>query len=140
MQNWLEAIALIWLTRIICLIVLAMGFGIQDPAWAAPTRARYLPDHGAPILSGNINGEGWFKALPESRIAFCHEASAAFRGSPSQSYTISWNVQSLTAAGLCDRIDQYYAQEETLETRISAAAAIAPLLYADIPLETSNYE
>jgi hypothetical protein len=138
---------LIWLARIICSIVLALGFtglgftgvALPESLEAAP-RARYLPDRGAPILSGNITGEAWLNARSESRIAFCHEASAAFRGSPSQSYTISWNVQSLTAAGLCDRIDQYYAQEENLDTRISAAAAIAPLLYADIPLTTSNYE
>jgi hypothetical protein len=136
---------MVWIARILCLILLAIVFVGQpflgfDAIAVAATRARYLPEHGAPILDGNINGEAWLSAMPESRIAFCHEANAAFRGSPSQSYIISWNVQSLTPAGLCDRIDQYYAQEETLDTRISAAAAIAPLLYADIPIEVSNYE
>lgn len=105
------------------------------PTTPVHARNRYVPDHGAPILSGNITGESWLAAAPESRLAFCHEASAAFRGSAAQSYTISWNVQSLTPAGLCDRLNQYYAQAENLDTRISAAAAIAPLLYADTPLK-----
>ncbi|MDX1976185.1 MAG: hypothetical protein SFT94_00790 [Pseudanabaenaceae cyanobacterium bins.68] len=115
-----------------CLLALWLCTLLPNPALA---RSRYVPDHGAPILDGNITGEAWLAAAAESRLAFCYEASAAFRGSAAQSYTISWNVQSLTAAGLCDRIAQYYAQEENLDTRVSAAAAIAPLLYADTPLK-----
>lgn len=107
-----------------------------DLAMAATQRRTIQPENGAAILSGNIDGTIWNIAAIESKIAFCNEAFVAFRSSPSQSYIISSNVQSLTPAGLCDRIDQYFSIEENLETRLGSAAGIAPLLFADTPLGT----
>jgi len=102
----------------------------------AATRRGVLPQNGAPTLTGIIKGEAWLSAIPDSKIAYCKEAYSAFRASPSQSYIISSNVQSLTAIGLCDRIDQYFSIEENLDSRLATAAAIAPLLFADTPLGT----
>jgi hypothetical protein len=124
--------------RLLIILVVTIALLISviflDPAIAA--RKPFVPDHGEPILSGIIKGEAWLAASAESKNAFCNEAFAAFRGSPSQSYIISSNVQSLTPAGLCDRMDQYFSIEENLDVRIGAAAAIAPLLFADTPLGT----
>jgi hypothetical protein len=123
------------------LIVILITFSLTDsfhPALAATSRRNVLPKNGAPTLSGNIKGEEWLSALADSKIAYCNGAYSAFRASPSQSYIISSNVQSLTASGLCDRIDQYFSLEENLDSRLSTAAAIAPLLFADTPLGT-NY-
>jgi hypothetical protein len=107
-----------------------------DIVTAATSRRIFQPQNGAPILSGSITGEDWLRAIPDSKIAFCNEAYSAFRASPSQSYIISSNVQSLTPSGLCDRIDQYFSIEENLDSRLGTAAAIAPLLFADTPIGT----
>ena len=88
-------------------------------------------------LSGVMTGENWLKALPTIKLAYCEKAFSAFRASPSQSYIISSNVQSLTPSGLCDRMDQYYSLDENLDSRLGTAAAIAPLLFADTPIGTS---
>jgi hypothetical protein len=95
-----------------------------------------LSDSQSASLSGNSLGYTWLETSPANKLAYCDRAFAAFRGSPAQSYIISSNVQSLTPAGLCDRIDQFFSLEENLETRIAEAAAIAPLLFADTPLGT----
>ncbi len=87
-------------------------------------------------LGGNDRGDRWAAADVDAKLTFCQRAFAAFRGSPSQSYIISHGVQSLSPAGLCDRIDQFYSLEENRDTRLSEAAAIAPLLFADTPLGT----
>ncbi len=126
-------------TLISCLIMFLVVAFLMIPSTetATATQRRIVqPQNGAPILSGLINGEQWLKTIPDSRIAYCNEAFVAFRASPSQSYIISSNVQSLTAAGLCDRIDQYFSIEENLESRLATAAAIAPLLFADTPIGT----
>jgi hypothetical protein len=87
-------------------------------------------------LNGNMRGQNWLEAPVEAKLAYCNAAFAAFRGSPSQSYIISANVQSLSPKGLCDRIDRYFSIDENIDTRLSSAAAIAPLLFADTPLGT----
>jgi hypothetical protein len=107
----------------------------QDQAIAA-NRRPVIPANGQPILSGNIHGTEWFKASSESKQAYCEEAFAIFRGSASQSYIISHNIQSLSPQGLCDRIDQYYSFEEYVDDRLGSAAAIAPVLFADTPVGT----
>jgi hypothetical protein len=94
-----------------------------------------VPAAGAPVLNGNLTGPAWQAAAPASRLAYCTEAFAAFRGSPAQSYIISYDVQSLDAQGLCDRIDQFYSLEENQDQRLNTAAALAPLLFADTPKE-----
>ncbi|MEE3716215.1 hypothetical protein V2H45_05590 [Tumidithrix elongata RA019] len=119
-----------------CLILLIfLSFIGTDSAFATPRRP-IQPEHGAKLLSGTIRGDAWLEAAPESKLAYCQEAFIAFRGSPSQSYIISHNVQSLTPEGLCDRIDQYFSLEDNLDTRLGSAAAIAPILFADTPLGT----
>jgi len=125
--------------QLICLclsISIASCLFCTDLAIASTSARAVQPQNGATTLNGNIQGSAWNEAAIESKIAFCNAAFAAFRGSPSQSYIISSNVQSLTPSGLCDRIDQYFSIEENLDTRISSAAAIAPLLFADTPLGT----
>jgi hypothetical protein len=120
-----------------CLVAILLTFslvGVNDAT--AATRRAVQPQNGAPMLAGTIKGEAWLSAIPDSKIAYCNEAYSAFRASPSQSYIISSNVQSLTATGLCDRIDQYFSIEENLDSRLATAAAIAPLLFADTPLGT----
>ncbi len=88
------------------------------------------------VLNGNMRGQEWLETIADTKLAYCNAAFAAFRGSPSQSYIISANVQSLTPKGLCDRIDQYFSIDDNLETRLNSAAAIAPILFADTPLGT----
>jgi hypothetical protein len=87
-------------------------------------------------LNGITSGYVWLEAPPAEKLDYCNRAFAAFRSSPAQSYVISSNVQSLSPAGLCDRIEQFFSLEDNLETRLGEAAAIAPLLYADTPLGT----
>jgi hypothetical protein len=101
--------------------------------------ATVIPENGAQVLNGNMHGQEWVEAVFDAKIAYCNAAFAAFRGSPSQSYIVSSNVQSLTPKGLCDRIDQYFSIDDNLETRLNSAAAIAPILFADTPLGT-KYE
>ncbi len=108
--------------------------GLAPGAIAAPYRP-IAPADGTEILKGNQRGDVWVKASAAAQFAYCQDAFAAFRASPAQSYIISHNVQSLTSAGLCERINQFYAVEDNRETRIGAAAAIAPLLFADTPLD-----
>jgi hypothetical protein len=118
-------------------LTLSLCFGFMgDREVLATPRRPVLPRNGAQLLSGTIRGEAWLEAAPESKIAYCNEAFIAFRGSPSQSYTISHNIQSLTPEGLCDRIDQYFSLEDNLDTRLGSAAAIAPILFADTPIGT----
>jgi hypothetical protein len=83
-----------------------------------------------------MHGSDWIAASNDSKQAYCQEAFAAFRGSAAQSYIISHNIQSMSAVGLCDRMDQYYSLEEYIDERLGSAAAIAPILFADTPLGT----
>lgn len=89
----------------------------------------------APTLSGKLTGPEWLQADPEAKQAFCRRAFQTFRASPSQSYIISSNVQSLTPEGLCRRLDQFYQYPVNDEIPINQAANIAPLLFSDLPLE-----
>ncbi|ELS33843.1 MULTISPECIES: hypothetical protein [Pseudanabaena] len=109
---------------------------LTAPEAIAAERRPVIPANGQPILSGNMHGSDWRSAAKESKQAYCQEAFAAFRGSAAQSYIISHNIQSLSPAGLCDRIDQYYSLEEYLDDRLGSAAAIAPILFADTPIGT----
>ncbi len=121
-----------------CLTALMLLCGTMVPvfpALAKPTYHPVIPANGAPQLGGNLTGYDWQKSSPESRIAYCESALAAFRGSAAQSYIISHNVQSLSPSGLCRRMDQFYSLEENLETLLGQAAALAPLLFADIDLD-----
>ncbi len=88
-----------------------------------------------PTLSGKLTGPEWLQADPEAKQAFCRKAFQTFRASPSQSYIISSNVQSLTPEGLCQRLDQFYQYAINDEIPINQAANIAPLLFSDLPLE-----
>jgi len=90
-----------------------------------------------PVLpSAQITGWEWQNLSPELQQSYCVQAFAAFRGSPAQSYIISHGVQSLTPAGLCDRLGQFYSIEDNRDTPLATAAALAPLLFADTPLGT----
>jgi hypothetical protein len=131
MQQFLKTFFALVLT-----IGLVTGFLSTDLAVAATSSRLVLPKNGAQVLNGNMHGEEWLEAVFDAKIAYCNAAFAAFRGSPSQSYIISSNVQSLTPKGLCDRIDQYFSIDDNLETRLNSAAAIAPILFADTPLGT----
>jgi hypothetical protein len=131
MQQFLKTFFALVLT-----IGLVTGFLSTDLAFAATSSQLVLPKNGAQVLNGNMHGEEWLEAVFDAKIAYCNAAFAAFRGSPSQSYIVSSNVQSLTPKGLCDRIDQYFSIDDNLETRLNSAAAIAPILFADTPLGT----
>jgi hypothetical protein len=131
MQQFLRTFFTLVLT-----IGLVMVSFSPDLAVAATSSQLVLPKNGAQVLNGNMHGEEWLEAVFDAKIAYCNAAFAAFRGSPSQSYIISSNVQSLTPKGLCDRIDQYFSIDDNLETRLNSAAAIAPILFADTPLGT----
>lgn len=76
-------------------------------------------------------GEEWLQATAPAKQVYCEKAYRAFRGSASQSYIISSNVQSLTPSGLCQRLDQFYSYEINLDTPLESASGIAPLLFAD---------
>ncbi len=124
------------LISLIVVISITLSLVILNTDIVIAASRRVTPKNGAPMLSGTIKGDRWLSASPDSKFAYCSEAYSAFRASPSQSYIISSNVQSLTASGLCDRIDQYFSIEENLDSRLGTAAAIAPLLFADTPLGT----
>jgi len=127
------------LTSLILVVAtIAILLGLPSQAIAA-TRHPVIPANGQPILGGNMHGSDWIAASNDSKQAYCQEAFAAFRGSAAQSYIISHNIQSLSPAGLCDRMDQYYSLEDYLDERLGSAAAIAPILFADTPLGTKYY-
>lgn len=128
------------LISLIVVISIALNLATIDTDTVSAASRRVIPLNGAPMLSGTIKGDRWLNATPDSKFAYCNEAYSAFRASPSQSYIISSNVHSLTASGLCDRIDQYFSIEENLDSRLGTAAAIAPLLFADTPLGTKYGE
>ncbi|AFY71830.1 hypothetical protein Pse7367_3596 [Thalassoporum mexicanum PCC 7367] len=109
---------------------------LAAPAIASIVSTADVEVETTPKLQGLSAGYVWQEATPASKLDYCERAFAAFRSSPAQSYVISSNVQSLSPAGLCDRIDQFFSLEDNLETRLGEAAAIAPLLYADTPLGT----
>jgi hypothetical protein len=99
----------------------------------------FLPAGASPkpvLPSAQITGWEWQNLSPELQQSYCVQAFAAFRGSPAQSYIISHGVQSLTPAGLCDRLGQFYSIEDNRDTPLATAAALAPLLFADTPLGT----
>jgi hypothetical protein len=132
LSGWLpRVVAHFWHAVVGLALLLLLGW--PRPALAA--RRPVVPAAGAPVLNGNLTGPAWQAAAPASRLAYCAEAFAAFRGSPAQSYIISYDVQSLDAQGLCDRIDQFYSLEENQDQRLNTAAALAPLLFADTPKE-----
>ncbi|MFN5854661.1 MAG: hypothetical protein ACK456_01965 [Pseudanabaenaceae cyanobacterium] len=129
-------IRFICLTGLAALLLFCSGMMTPlAPVFAKPTYHPVIPANGAPQLGGNLTGYEWQKANTDSRIAYCESALAAFRGSAAQSYIISHNVQSLSPSGLCRRMDQFYSLEENLETRLGQAAALAPLLFADIDID-----
>ena len=100
--------------------------------WSLPLAASPKP-----VLPGaQITGWEWQNLSPDLQQSYCVQAFAAFRGSPAQSYIISHGVQSLTPAGLCDRLGQFYSIEDNRDTPLATAAALAPLLFADTPLGT----
>ncbi len=123
-------------TRLILAIAAIALMSISPNPAIAADRHPVIPAHGQPILSGNMHGSDWLAASNDSKQAYCQEAFAAFRGSAAQSYIISHNIQSMSAAGLCDRMDQYYSLEDYIDERLGSAAAIAPILFADTPLGT----
>jgi hypothetical protein len=86
-------------------------------------------------LRGESTSLDWSNASAEDKLAYCRKAYKAFRASPSQSYIISSNVQALEPEGFCHRLDQFYSFDIHADTRLDGAAAIAPLLFADLPLE-----
>lgn len=120
---------------ILVVVAIAVMFDFSNQAIASDRRP-VIPAHGQPILSGNMHGLDWLAASNDSKQAYCQEAFVAFRGSAAQSYIISHNIQSMSAAGLCDRMDQYYSLEDYVDERLGSAAAIAPILFADTPLGT----
>ncbi|PLS69527.1 MAG: hypothetical protein CV045_01430 [Cyanobacteria bacterium M5B4] len=108
---------ILWLTLLVC----------SYPAQASPR----------PVLpSAKLTGWDWQNLTTEIQQSYCVQAFAAFRGSPAQSYIISHGVQSLTPAGLCDRLTQFYSIEDNRDTPIATAAALAPILFADTPIGT----
>jgi len=88
----------------------------------------------ATALGGRTDGLGWLAATPAERSAYCEKAFLAFRASPSQSYITSAHVQALSAEAFCQRLDQFYSYELNQEISLDEAAALAPLLFADLPL------
>lgn len=88
------------------------------------------------LPSAKLTGWEWQNLPSEMQQSYCVQAFAVFRGSPAQSYIISHGVQSLTPAGLCDRLGQFYSIEDNRDTTIATAAALAPILFADTPLGT----
>ncbi|MCY7334205.1 MAG: hypothetical protein LH649_16460 [Pseudanabaena sp. CAN_BIN31] len=124
------------LARVV-LVIIAIAALLTNPDHAiAAQRRPVIPANGQPILGGNMHGSDWIAASNDSKQAYCQEAFAAFRGSAAQSYIISHSIQSMSAVGLCDRMDQYYSLEEYIDERLGSAAAIAPILFADTPLGT----
>ncbi|MDX2273045.1 MAG: hypothetical protein NW237_14005 [Cyanobacteriota bacterium] len=86
------------------------------------------------LLSGRILGSEWLATPTDQKLAYCEKAFQSFRSSPSQSYIISSNVQAMTPAGFCQRLDQFYAYPINEDTPLGEAAALAPLLFSDLPL------
>ena len=86
-------------------------------------------------LDGDIYGESWRAATPSEKLEYCRYAFSAFRSAPSTSYVISSNVQDISPEGFCTRLDQFYGFEVNLDTPLSEAAAIAPLLFADVSMD-----
>ena len=107
---------------------------LQPPAWSLSLTA----SSGASTvgtLSGDVWGEVWQTASATDKSAYCRKAYAAFRSAPSQSYIISSNVQAISPEGFCQRLDLFYSFDINLDTPLAEAAAIAPLLFSDIPME-----
>ncbi|PZV15965.1 MAG: hypothetical protein DCF20_09410 [Pseudanabaena sp.] len=124
------------LARLVLVIAMIFTFFIAPHQAIASERRPVIPANGQPILSGNMHGTDWIAASKDSKQAYCEEAFAGFRGSAAQSYIISHNIQSMSASGLCDRMDQYFSLEDYIDERLGSAAAIAPILFADTPLGT----
>ncbi|MEM9569129.1 MAG: hypothetical protein AAF974_12570 [Cyanobacteria bacterium P01_E01_bin.34] len=87
------------------------------------------------VLDGDSYGESWRAAAPAEKLEYCRYAFSAFRSAPSTSYVISSNVQDISPEGFCTRLDQFYGFEVNLDTPLSEAAAIAPLLFADVSMD-----
>ena len=86
-------------------------------------------------LVGDSYGEQWLEAAPTEKLQYCRSAFTAFRSAPSTSYVISSNVQDISPEGFCTRLDQFYSFDVNLDTPLSEAAAIAPLLFADVSMD-----
>jgi len=97
-------------------------------SWVIPVGAR------AATLTGRTDGLGWLAATASEQAVFCDKAFLAFRSSSSQSYITSAHVQALSAEAFCQRLDQFYSYELNHEISLDEAAALAPLLFADLPL------
>ncbi|MGK7913708.1 MAG: hypothetical protein AB4050_19810 [Synechococcus sp.] len=87
------------------------------------------------MLDGDSYGESWLEASSTEKLEYCRYAFSAFRSAPSTSYVISSNVQDISPEGFCTRLDQFYGFEVNLDTPLSEAAAIAPLLFADVSMD-----
>lgn len=110
------------------LLILALSFAA--PEGSAAKRA--AP---ADLITGSMMGEDWRSADEADKQRYCEKAYRSFRSSPSQSYIISSNVQALTPAGFCKRLDQFYSYEINEEIPLNSASGIAPLLFADHPVQ-----
>ncbi|WP_017327889.1 hypothetical protein [Synechococcus sp. PCC 7336] len=117
----------LWQRLALLCLLLTATLALQQPSWAAQPPSSEL--------SGDVYGETWRAASAEEKLAYCRKAYIALRSAPSQSYIISSNVQAISPEGFCKRLDRFYSFEIDLETPLSEAAAIAPLLFADVPME-----
>ncbi|GAB4217294.1 MAG: hypothetical protein OHK0012_21370 [Synechococcales cyanobacterium] len=104
---------LVWL----CTLVLFLGIPVNAAA-----------------LKGRTSGDDWIAATQAERQTYCDRAFQAFRSSPTQSYITSAHVQALSAEAFCQRLDQFYSFDINREMSLDEAAALAPLLFADLPL------
>ncbi|MEN9252903.1 MAG: hypothetical protein Q6K99_05740 [Thermostichales cyanobacterium BF4_bins_65] len=106
-----------WLVLTLCCCLWMLGI----PVWGQP-------------LLGRADGSAWQRATAAERLSYCEKAFLAFRSSPSQSYITSAHVQALNPEAFCQRLDQFYSYELNQDTTLDEAAALAPLLFADLPL------
>lgn len=83
-------------------------------------------------LSSQATAETWNSAPAAEKLTYCNKAYQSFRSAPSQSYIISSNVQAMTPETFCDKLDRFYSFDIHEDTTLAEAAAIAPLLFADL--------
>lgn len=104
-----------------------MSSGMGSPAIAA-TQTPDTPT----TLSSQATAATWNSAPEAEKLAFCTKAYQSFRSAPAQSYIISSNVQAMTPETFCDKLDRFYGFELHEDTTLAEAAALAPLLFADL--------
>ena len=124
-ENWRKHVR-----RMAIALVLVLGLSsMLCSSYPSTTLAAEL------ALDGDSYGEEWLEATPTEKLQYCRYAFSAFRSAPSSSYIISSNVQDISPEGFCTRLDQFYSFDINLEFPLSEAAAIAPLLFADVSME-----